>query len=191
VIVQWATPAPNVTLTSSSNPLNVGSAVTFTATVSPLSSAGPTPTGTIQFVDLTTGSPVGLPQTLPGTSTDAASVTVNDLSIGVHDILASYFGDATYPGADSVPLAQDVLPLPPQIRTFTPKDGMLRQRVAILGSNLASASEVTFDGTQARVLTDTSTEFTVRVPNGAHTGFIQVTTAGGTATSIEKFRVSQ
>ena len=114
VIVQWATPAPAVTLTSSSNPLTVGSAVTFTATVSPLSSGGPAPTGTVQFVDLTTGFPVGLPQTLPGTSTDAASVTVDDLSIGTHGIVASYSVMNVSKKADSAPLAQDVLPLPPR-----------------------------------------------------------------------------
>jgi hypothetical protein len=74
VIVQWATPAPEVILTSSRNPSTMGSAVTFTATVSPLSSGGPAPTGIVQFVDETTGLPVGLPQTLPGTSIDSVLV---------------------------------------------------------------------------------------------------------------------
>jgi len=75
------------------------------------------------------------------------------------------------------------------IGRFTPKDAKVGQKVTIFGSNLASASLVAFDGTQARVVTDTSTEITVRVPHGAHTGFIQVTTPGGTATTTKKFRV--
>jgi Bacterial Ig-like domain (group 3) len=189
VIVQWATPAPQVILTSSLNPSMVGSAVTFTATVSPLSGDGPAPTGTVQFVDTTTGLPVGLPQTLPGTSVDSVSTTVDDLSLGTHAVVASYMGDATYPAADSVLLEQVVQPLPPTIRMFTPDAGTVHQKVSVLGSNLSSLSSVAFDGTPARVLTDTTAEVTVRVPPGAHSGVIQITTAGGTATSTKRFRV--
>jgi hypothetical protein len=154
-----------------------------------LDSGGPAPTGTVQFVDVTTGLPVGLPQTLPETSTDSVLVTVDNLSIGTHDIVASYLGDATYPAADSAPQAQDVLPPPPVISKFTPKDGPVGQKVTIFGSNLASASRVALGVTQVHVLTDTSTEITVRVPHGAHTGTIQVTAPGGTATSTKMFRV--
>jgi hypothetical protein len=116
-------------------------------------------------------------------------VTVNDLSIGTHEIVASYFGDATYPGTDSVSVAQDVQPLPPVIAKFTPHDGTVGQKVTILGRNLASVSGVTFDSTPARVLTDSPTEITVRVPHGVHSGFIQIMTAGGIATSTKKFLV--
>jgi hypothetical protein len=189
VTIQWATPAPAVTLASNLDPSIVGNSLTFTATVQPLNSGGPAPTGTVQIVDLTTGFPVGLPQVLPGSSPDSVSATVNDLSVGSHNLVAAYAGDSSYLSSESALLLQTVRPLAPTLSHFTPKRGKAGQPVTIFGTNLASASRVSFDGTPAPPITDVSGEITIDVPVGAHSGAIQVTTPGGTVTSAKKFRV--
>ncbi|HYL66467.1 MAG TPA: Ig-like domain repeat protein, partial [Nitrosopumilaceae archaeon] len=75
------------TLTSSQNPSTISHSVTFTATVSPS-----TATGTVQFNDSSTS-----PSTILGTSTilsGQATFTTQSLSIGSHNIVAKYLGDA-------------------------------------------------------------------------------------------------
>lgn len=79
--------ASSTALSSNSNPVTVGSTVTYTATVS---GASGTPTGSVQFFD---------GATLLGTSTISSGVAVySQLSIaaGFHSITATYTGDATY-----------------------------------------------------------------------------------------------
>jgi hypothetical protein len=72
-------------LTSSLNPSQHGQAVTFTATVT---SAGPTPTGKVKFLDGTVG--IGS-ATLSG---GVATLTKSTLAVGTHPITAQYLGDA-------------------------------------------------------------------------------------------------
>ncbi len=78
----------------------------------------------------------------------------------------------------------------PTITSFTPTSGAVGTKVTIKGTNLSTASSVTFNGTTAKILTDTATKITTKVPSGATTGKIQVTTLGGTATSATKFKVT-
>jgi hypothetical protein len=73
------------TLTSSLNPSQFGQAVTFTAHVT---STGPAPTGSVRFLDGTTG--IGL-ATLSG---GVAKLTKSNLAVGTHPITAHYNGDA-------------------------------------------------------------------------------------------------
>ncbi len=73
------------TLTSSPNPSQFGQAVTFTAHVT---STGPAPTGSVKFLDGTTG--IGL-VTLNG---GVAKLTKSTLAVGTHPITAQYLGDA-------------------------------------------------------------------------------------------------
>jgi hypothetical protein len=72
-------------VSSSLNPSQSGQAVTFTATVT---SAGPTPSGTVKFIDgeRTIGS-----ATLSG---GVATLTTSKLAVGTHPITAKYLGDA-------------------------------------------------------------------------------------------------
>ena len=72
------------TLTSSLNPSQFGQAVTFTAHVT---STGPAPTGSVKFLDGTTG--IGL-VTLSG---GVAKLTKSTLAVGTHPISAQYLGD--------------------------------------------------------------------------------------------------
>jgi predicted outer membrane repeat protein len=78
--------------TASVAPSLVGQSVTLTATVTGNTSS--TPTGTVQFYD---GSTLLGSGTL--NSNGVATFTTSTLSGGVHDILAVYSGDSTYPGS--------------------------------------------------------------------------------------------
>jgi uncharacterized protein (TIGR03437 family) len=79
-------------VTTTPNPLYLGQAVTFSATVSATSGNGPNPTGTVQFFDGTT---------LLGTGTlsqGRTTFTVVLQGAGNHGITATYSGDGTYGG---------------------------------------------------------------------------------------------
>ncbi|HYL76326.1 MAG TPA: Ig-like domain repeat protein [Bryobacteraceae bacterium] len=78
---------------SSQNPSVFGQSVTFTATVSPVSPAVGTPTGTVTFLD--GGSPIGT-----GTlSAGVATFTTSALAAGLHTITTSYGGDPSFNGS--------------------------------------------------------------------------------------------
>jgi len=62
--------------------------------------------------------------------------------------------------------------------------------VTITGQNLSNATKVAFDGTPAAVVSDTATQVVTKVPAGAATGPVTVTTPVGTATSHASFTVS-
>jgi hypothetical protein len=78
----------------------------------------------------------------------------------------------------------------PAITGFTPASGPVGTKVTITGSNLAGATSVTFNGTPAAISKDTANKITVKVPSGATTGKISVTTSAGTAKSASKFTVT-
>ncbi len=87
------------TLTSSLNPSQFGQAVTFTAHVT---STGPAPTGTVKFLDGTTG--IGQ-ATLSG---GVAKLTKSNLAVGTHPITAHYNGDAASSASTSAVVNQVV-----------------------------------------------------------------------------------
>jgi hypothetical protein len=91
---------------SSSNPSQYTGPVTFTATVVPSSTVSPAPSGTVTFKDgsTTIGS---APLTASG-STYTASITVSNLAVGPHSIVASYSGAGDYGGSGSSALSQTV-----------------------------------------------------------------------------------
>ena len=79
---------------------------------------------------------------------------------------------------------------PPTITSFSPTSGPVGTKVTIKGTGLAKASKVTFDNKVAKPTSDTATKIVVKVPTGAATGKIKVTTAAGTAASSSKFKVT-
>lgn len=87
--------APAVTLTAFPNPARVGNPVTFTATVT----GSGTPTGLVVFT--ADGNVLGI-SPLP------ASLTVPFPAVGLHNVIATYGGDATFPQASSTTLVEDV-----------------------------------------------------------------------------------
>ena len=81
-------------------------------------------------------------------------------------------------------------PTPPTISSFTPTSGVIGTAVTILGNNFTGATAVSFNATSAGgFVVDSNLQIRVNVPNGATTGPISVTTAGGTATSVNAFVV--
>jgi hypothetical protein len=79
----------------------------------------------------------------------------------------------------------------PKIKSFAPTSGRVGKAVVIDGTNLAGVTSVLFNGTLATIIkNDTATSFKTKVPAGATTGKISVTTyAGGTAVSKTIFTV--
>jgi hypothetical protein len=78
------------TLESSPNPATFGDEVTFTATVT---SAAGTPSGTVTFVDDTTGETLGMAEL---DENGVASLTTAALSAGTHTVTATYSGSANF-----------------------------------------------------------------------------------------------
>ena len=102
----FATVGSSTIITSSSqNPSTFGHTVTFTASVTPH-----TATGIVQFNDTNTNPPTTL-----GTSTlnntGIATFSTPSLSIGSHNIVAKYLGDANNTASTSGVLAQVVNPV--------------------------------------------------------------------------------
>src|SRR5262249_40773342 len=85
-------PFAKISLASSANPAALSQPVTLTATISAPSSTSPAPTGTVTFLDTTTGSTLGV-VSLSGNS---AQVPVSSLALGTHTIAAVYSGDPSY-----------------------------------------------------------------------------------------------
>lgn len=70
-----------------------------------------------------------------------------------------------------------------------PTSGKVGATVQILGTNLAGATAVSFNGTLAAFTVDSATEISATVPAGATTGFVTVTTSTGTLKSNARFQV--
>ena len=107
-MISWTMPTPALSITASSTSVNVGEPVTLSATLTaPGGPAGGVPTGTVTFVD-SDGLPIGF-AVLSGTTPDVATLTTNALSIGTHDLVGAYFGDANFGSAESAGLSVTVL----------------------------------------------------------------------------------
>jgi hypothetical protein len=85
----------------------------------------------------------------------------------------------------------DVACLAPTVVTsFTPSAGLTGSSVTVTGTGFTAASAVSFNGHAAASFTVRSaTQIVARVPSGATSGAIRVTTPGGTATSTARFTV--
>ena len=78
----------------------------------------------------------------------------------------------------------------PTITSFTPASGAPGITVKITGTNLSGATKVTIGGVVGTIKSDSATLIKVKVPAGARTGKIKVTTPGGKAKSATKFTVT-
>ncbi|HEY7096030.1 MAG TPA: Ig-like domain repeat protein [Terriglobales bacterium] len=90
------------TVTSSSNPSDLGQPVTFTATLKARFPGISTPTGQVRFLD---GSTLLATETL---SAGQATFTTSDLIAGSHNIKVAYSGDTIFNPSSLVPLTQVV-----------------------------------------------------------------------------------
>jgi hypothetical protein len=80
-------------------------------------------------------------------------------------------------------------PPPPTIGSFTPTSGPVGTSVDIQGTNFTGATSVMFNGAAASYTVNSPTSITARVPSGATTGSIAVTTPFGTVSSSSAFTV--
>ena len=76
------------------------------------------------------------------------------------------------------------------ITSFTPTSGTGNISVVISGTNLASATAVMFNGSNATFTVNSGNQITATVPAGATTGPIAVIAPGGLATSAASFTVT-
>jgi sugar lactone lactonase YvrE/plastocyanin len=88
-------------IASSNSTVNVGTSVTFTATVS--NASGPAPTGAVQFTEGATVLGSGAVD-----SNGHASLTLATLAPGTHTIVATYSGDTDNSGSASIGLVETV-----------------------------------------------------------------------------------
>jgi autotransporter-associated beta strand protein len=97
------TAAATSTLATSSSAATIsGRSVTFTATVTPVSGAGPTGTVQFQIDGIGFGSPVAI-------SGGTASYSTAAISVGTHSVAALYSGDGNFAGSISPAVSQTVV----------------------------------------------------------------------------------
>lgn len=72
-----------------------------------------------------------------------------------------------------------------------PALGIIGQSIRVLGNNLLGATGVAFNGTPAEFTVNTNSFITAKVPAGATSGTVQVTTANGVLSSNVSFRVDR
>lgn len=102
----------------------------------------------------------------------------------------TFYGVANYGGqSNDGTVFSLVVGLGPFVRTL-PSSGTVGTPVTILGTNLTSASSVTFNGTAAIFAVVSSSEITTSVPSGATSGQVLVKTAAGTLAGNTTFRVT-
>jgi hypothetical protein len=103
-IIGQSTVSSSTALSSSLNPSTMGQGVTFMATVA--GSGSSTPTGNVTFLDGTSTLGQGTLNGSGGTAT--ATFTTSGLTVGSHNITASYGGDSTFASSTSAALTQTV-----------------------------------------------------------------------------------
>lgn len=90
------------------------------------------------------------------------------------------------PSSVTVQYVSDV----PTITSFTPASGAPGITITITGTNLSGATKVTIGGVVGTIKSDSATVIKVKVPQGALTGKIKITTPGGKVKSATKFTVT-
>jgi hypothetical protein len=78
---------------------------------------------------------------------------------------------------------------PPSILSFTPSSGTVGTTVTVTGTAFTGTTDVAFNGTPAKFRLDSDTQIRARVPDGATTGPITITTAVGSVDSSGPFTV--
>jgi hypothetical protein len=117
------------------------------------------------------------------TTTVPSGATTGKISVTTPAGTATSSNNFTVTGAGALPT----------ITSFSPTSGPIGTSVTINGTNFTGASQVKFNQTAAASFSVNSagTRITTKVPSGATTGKISVTTPAGTATSSNSFTVQK
>jgi hypothetical protein len=121
--------ATTSSVSSSANPSASGQAVTFTATITPVSPGSGTPTGNVTFDD---GSTVLGTVTL---TNGTASVTTSTLAVGTHSIKIVYAGDTNFKTSTSALLNQVVNSSSAVIVAVTIEPSLFDEALGTLGDD--------------------------------------------------------
>jgi len=78
----------------------------------------------------------------------------------------------------------------PTISNINPLSGKVDDIITITGQNLLGGTKVVFNTKETVTITNTETQITVKVPEGATNGKIKVITNSGSASSTDNFTVS-
>jgi uncharacterized repeat protein (TIGR03803 family) len=101
----------------------------------------------------------------------------------------NFYGTTWYGGSNNLGVVfRFSVGLPPFVKSL-PHLGRVGDPVDILGTDLTDATSVSFHGTAAVFTVVSASEISTTVPAGATTGFIKVTTPGGTLSSGGPFYV--
>jgi len=116
------------------------------------------------------------------TTTVPSGATTGKISVTTPAGTATSSNNFTVTGAGALPT----------ITSFSPTSGPVGTSVTINGTNFTGATKVKFNQTAAASFSVNSagTKITTKVPSGATTGKISVTTPAGTATSSNNFTVT-
>lgn len=160
-------------------------------------------TGLAPFVSLTNpvglvGKPVGI---LGNGFTSTSSVEFNGTPASFH-VISTHFLSATVPSgetgfvtvttASGRLISNKVFKVTPQITGFSPPSGKIGDSIVLSGSGLIQANQITVGGVQVTAFTvNSDQQVTIKVPTGAKTGKIRLSTPGGIATSGATFTVTQ
>ena len=116
---------------------------------------------------------------------------MSPLSPPVQNTNGSMYGVTEFGGTDDEGTIYSLnMSLPAFVNSplFSGKEG---GSVLILGQHLTGASKVTFNGVPTSFVVKSDTHMSATVPNGATTGYIEVTTASGVVKSRKIFRVER
>jgi hypothetical protein len=126
-----------------------------------------------------------------GDVSTAKSPTVKPTVAGWYCFAAYYSGDSNYDNSSDTTTDECFdAGSAPTITRFSPTSGNVGVKVTVNGTNLNGATSVTLDGTAVKILTDTATKITFKVPTGAKTGTIKVVTQISSVISKTKFKVT-
>lgn len=78
----------------------------------------------------------------------------------------------------------------PTLTSLSPSSGGVGTTVTLTGTNLTGATSVTFNQVSATFTVASATQITTTVPSGATSGYLSVTTPGGTVGSPSTFTVT-
>jgi len=175
--VSLGTPTP-------ASPVNVGTPVTLTATVTDGSA---TPDYKF-FVEFQT--PLGVAQSMVIQDYSTASTCIWAPTVAANYTVVVEAREHLAPAPYAAICALKFLVTDaPTITSFTPTSGAPYSIVTITGTNFTSPPTVSFNGVSALFSWVNSTTITARVPAGANSGQIKVVTQGGTAITTVNFTV--
>lgn len=122
--------------------------------------------------------------TWESSDTSVATVSASGLASGIGQGQTTITATS---GSVSGSTTLTVGPGRPTIVSFSPTSGRPGTRVTITGTHLSGVTTVKFNGTATPFTVQSDTSITTKVPKGATTGPISVTSGAGTATSATNF----